>query len=130
MENSDITLSEAAAKRIAQIVAADAGKQALRVSVGGVLKVPFARAGSAEAMIATLTAAGYRPLGLTPRGTLRLDQVPRDGRSALILGTEGPGLPTAVLDVLTGVRIDMAGGFDSLNVATTSGIALYELSRR
>ena len=105
-------------------------RKALRVSVGGVLKVPFARAGSAEAMIATLTAAGYRPLGLTPRGTLRLDQVPRDGRSALILGTEGPGLPTAVLDVLTGVRIDMAGGFDSLNVATTSGIALYELSRR
>ena len=35
MENSDITLSEAAAKRIAQIVAADAGKQALRVSVDG-----------------------------------------------------------------------------------------------
>lgn len=35
MENSDITLSEAAAKRIAQIVAADAGKQALRVSVEG-----------------------------------------------------------------------------------------------
>ncbi|AQS61598.1 Iron-sulfur cluster insertion protein ErpA [Rhizobium rhizogenes] len=35
MENSDITLSEAAAKRIAEIVAADAGKQALRVSVEG-----------------------------------------------------------------------------------------------
>ena len=35
MENSDITLSEAAAKRIAQIVAADAGKHALRVSVEG-----------------------------------------------------------------------------------------------
>lgn len=35
MENSDITLSEAAARRIAQIVAADAGKQALRVSVEG-----------------------------------------------------------------------------------------------
>ncbi|AUC09855.1 MULTISPECIES: iron-sulfur cluster insertion protein ErpA [Agrobacterium] len=35
MENSDITLSEAAAKRIAQIVAADAGKRALRVSVEG-----------------------------------------------------------------------------------------------
>ncbi|MCZ7496036.1 MULTISPECIES: iron-sulfur cluster insertion protein ErpA [Agrobacterium] len=35
MENSDITLSEAAAKRIAQIVAAETGKQALRVSVEG-----------------------------------------------------------------------------------------------
>ncbi|MDP9733391.1 UNVERIFIED_ORG: iron-sulfur cluster assembly accessory protein [Rhizobium sp. SORGH_AS260] len=35
MENSDITLSEAAAKRIAQIVAADVGKRALRVSVEG-----------------------------------------------------------------------------------------------
>lgn len=35
MENSDITLSEAAARRIAQIVAAETGKQALRVSVEG-----------------------------------------------------------------------------------------------
>lgn len=53
----------------------------------------------------------------------------RSGRTALILGTEGPGLPDAVLDLCETVRIPMAGGFDSLNVATTGGIALYELTR-
>jgi iron-sulfur cluster assembly accessory protein len=35
MENTDVTLSESAARRIAEIVSADAGKQALRVSVEG-----------------------------------------------------------------------------------------------
>jgi tRNA G18 (ribose-2'-O)-methylase SpoU len=104
-------------------------RKALRVSVGGVLKVPLARAGSAMQMIDTLVAAGYQPLGLTPRGETRLDEMPCHRKLALILGTEGPGLPAAVLDRIAGVRIDMPGGFDSLNVATTSGIALYELSK-
>ncbi|HHH10869.1 MAG TPA: RNA methyltransferase, partial [Sorangium sp.] len=47
---------------------------------------------------------------------------------ALWLGSEGPGLTAAVMaqaDVL--VKVTMAAGFDSLNVATTSGIALHRL---
>jgi tRNA G18 (ribose-2'-O)-methylase SpoU len=35
-----------------------------------------------------------------------------------------------VLEVAETVRIEMTGGFDSLNVATTSGIALYELASK
>jgi tRNA G18 (ribose-2'-O)-methylase SpoU len=104
-------------------------RKAMRVSVGGVLKVPLTRAGTARAMIAELIDTGYRPVGLSPRGSMRLDELPRTDRLALILGTEGPGLPDAVLSAVTTVRIDMPGGFDSLNVATTSGIALYELSK-
>ena len=34
-------------------------------------------------------------------------------------GTEGEGLPTALMDQLKTVRIAMAGGFDSLNVDQT-----------
>jgi tRNA G18 (ribose-2'-O)-methylase SpoU len=105
-------------------------RKALRVSVGGVLRVPFATVPSAEAMAEMLAGAGYLVLGLSPRGNIRLDEVPKGGRTALILGTEGPGLADPVMARTTTVRIDMAGGFDSLNVATTSGIALYELTRR
>ncbi|WP_181705621.1 TrmH family RNA methyltransferase [Chthonobacter rhizosphaerae] len=105
-------------------------RKAIRVSVGGVLKVPFARAGDGADLIKLLREHGYLPIGLSPRGRLRLDEVDPATRPALILGTEGPGLPDDLLDRTETVRIDMAGGFDSLNVATTAGIALYELSRR
>ena len=45
----------------------------------------------------------------------------------LLLGSEGPGLPDAVLARARTVSIPMAAGFDSLNVATTAGIALHQL---
>ncbi|KTS01029.1 hypothetical protein SB3_30035, partial [Methylobacterium radiotolerans] len=45
-------------------------------------------------------------------------------RALLILGTEGPGLDAATLARARPIRIPMAAGFDSLNVATAAGIAL------
>lgn len=104
-------------------------RKAVRVSAGGVLRVPYARAGSGPALVASMTAAGLNPIALSPSGRERLSDVERLPRPALLLGTEGPGLPGAVLDLCRTVRIEMAGGFDSLNVATTSGIALYDLTR-
>lgn len=105
-------------------------RKAIRVSVGGVLKVPFARLDEGAGLAATLSGQGYRVLALSPRGECRLDEVPTDKPLALLLGTEGPGLPDAEMAASETVRIDMSGGFDSLNVATTSGIALYELTRK
>ncbi|PIO99079.1 TrmH family RNA methyltransferase [Pleomorphomonas carboxyditropha] len=105
-------------------------RKAIRVSVGGALTVPFTRLEARANVAATLAASGYRVLALSPRGAMRLDEVPADRPVALLLGTEGPGLPAAEMAGAETVRIDMAGGFDSLNVATTSGIALYELTRR
>ena len=50
------------------------------------------------------------------------------GRAALLLGSEGPGLPKEVMARCLTVAIPMASGFDSLNVAVTSGIALHQLA--
>ncbi|WP_075215864.1 TrmH family RNA methyltransferase [Mongoliimonas terrestris] len=105
-------------------------RKAVRVSVGGVLRVPFARVDDGLALVRLLRAHGYTPIGLSPRGTHPLHALDPALRPALVLGTEGPGLPDAVLAETETVRIDMAGGFDSLNVAVTAGIALYELTRR
>lgn len=105
-------------------------RKAIRVSVGGVLRVPFTWLDANKGVANALTGLGYRVLALSPRGAVRLDEVPTDRPVALLLGTEGPGLPDAEMAGAETVRIDMAGGFDSLNVATTSGIALYELTRR
>ena len=46
----------------------------------------------------------------------------------MLFGAEGPGLPDAILHRVQTVRITMAGGFDSLNVATTSGIVLHQIA--
>jgi tRNA G18 (ribose-2'-O)-methylase SpoU len=105
-------------------------RKALRVSVGGVLRVGISTVPDPMAMVEVLGDAGYRVLALSPAGGVRLDRIDRRGPPlALLLGAEGPGLPPAVLERAETVRIDMAAGFDSLNVATTSGIALYELTR-
>lgn len=103
-------------------------RKAIRVSVGGSLVVPFARLDSTSHLLDALTAARIEPIGLSPRGTEPLSAVRRPERAALILGPEGPGLPEDVLSRIRTVRIPMAHGFDSLNVATASGIALHHLS--
>jgi tRNA G18 (ribose-2'-O)-methylase SpoU len=105
-------------------------RKAIRVSVGGVFRTPFARGGSASGLIDTLAEAGFEMLGLTPGATQRIEEAQPGPRAALVLGAEGPGLPPEVLARIAGVRIAMAGGFDSLNVATAGAIALHRLFNR
>jgi tRNA G18 (ribose-2'-O)-methylase SpoU len=45
------------------------------------------------------------------------------------MGTEGEGLPSAILERFRSARIAQAPGLDSLNVGTASGIALYAIAR-
>lgn len=103
-------------------------RKAIRVSVGGALIVPFTRAASADAMVRALEAASFEILSLSPSGKEILSQVRPAPRTALLLGAEGPGLPPDLLARTRAVSIPMSGGFDSLNVATTSGIALHHLT--
>lgn len=103
-------------------------RKAIRVSAGGALTVPFARTGDALDTLDLLARAGFTPLALSPRGTETLSDLVRPPRVALVLGAEGPGLPDATLARARTVRIPMAGTFDSLNVAVTSGIALHALA--
>jgi tRNA G18 (ribose-2'-O)-methylase SpoU len=102
-------------------------RKAIRVSVGGVLRVPYATV--AGDMVRVLLRHGLEPVALSPAGETALHDLVPPRRAALLLGAEGPGLPDAVMAVCTTVSIPMAGGFDSLNVATTSGIALHHLRR-
>lgn len=104
-------------------------RKAIRVSVGGALVVPFTRAPSAEALLRALEAASFEVIALSPSGKEVLSQIRPSRRTALLLGAEGPGLPHGLLEKTRSVSIPMSGGFDSLNVATTSGIALHHLTR-
>jgi tRNA G18 (ribose-2'-O)-methylase SpoU len=107
-------------------------RKALRVSVGGSLVVPFARAASEPALVAALERAGYVVFALSPRGTIELGATPPDAplpaRVALLLGAEGPGLRPETLAACRTLRVPIRAGWDSLNVGVTSGIALFWLA--
>lgn len=102
-------------------------RKAIRVSVGGVLRVPFARLGEGDDLIDLLERHGFTPVALSPSGEIPLSRLPPIVRPALLLGAEGPGLPQATLARCRTVSIPMAPGFDSLNVAVAAGIALHAL---
>lgn len=108
-------------------------RKSLRVSVGHVLTVPFARIGPWPASIATLRGAGYRVLALGTRSDARdLDASagPVGGKLCLIVGSEGPGLAEKTLAAADQiVRIPMATGVDSLNAATACAVALAAMVR-
>ena len=103
-------------------------RKAIRVSVGAALKVPFAVAPDAGFIVAALERAGFRQFALSPSGTKDLRDTAADSRTALYLGTEGEGLPETLMARIQTARIGMAPGFDSLNVAAASAIALHHFS--
>ena len=103
-------------------------RKAIRVSVGAALKVPFARAAGDEDALALLEAHAFTPLALAPQGATRLSALEPAPRTAILLGSEGAGLPANILGRARTVRIAMAAGWDSLNVAAASAIALHCLT--
>ena len=103
-------------------------RKAIRVSVGSVLSVPFSRGLGAEAMLTGLAKAGFEIWSLSPRGAVPVEKIPAARRVALVLGTEGEGLPNSILSAFRTARIPQRPGLDSLNVATASGIALYQIA--
>lgn len=105
-------------------------RKAIRVSVGAALLVPFARLARGEDPLAPLERHCFKSIALSPGGSMLLAEYEPGPRNAVILGAEGPGLSPELIARTTSVRITMAAGFDSLNVATTSGIVLHHLSTR
>ncbi len=105
-------------------------RKAIRVSVGAVLRTPMSTGLAADDLIDELKAARFRVLAMTPASPDALHLAPRGGRTAIVLGAEGPGLPTHLLGRCETIGIPMSGGFDSLNVASAGAIALHHFTRK
>jgi tRNA G18 (ribose-2'-O)-methylase SpoU len=111
-------------------------RRSIRVSMGGSLCVPFARASAWPDVLDELRSAGYRVLALDPGPkSIELHELPSEvaqsDRVAWLLGTEGKGVSEAALErVDWSVRIPMASDVDSINVGTASGIAFHHLYSR
>ena len=102
-------------------------RKSIRVSAGSALWLPFVHGGTGEHQIAALKDAGYAIWAMTPRlDAAPLTTLEPPERLAILLGAEGPGLPSGLISVCTPVRIPMSEGFDSVNVATAGAIALAQ----
>jgi tRNA G18 (ribose-2'-O)-methylase SpoU len=95
--------------------------------------VPFAKLEPWPDALATVRAAGFTVLALTPAAQARPIQeltARQRRRPALLLGAEGPGLSRSALAASDQrVAIPMHRGVDSLNVAAAAAVAFYELCR-
>ena len=104
-------------------------RRSVRVSMGTVFQVPWTRLTEWPAGLDALRHRGFTVAGLalTEEAVSLADFVP-DGPVALVLGTEGDGISARGLEAVdVHVRIPMAGGVDSLNVAAASAVALWAL---
>jgi tRNA G18 (ribose-2'-O)-methylase SpoU len=103
-------------------------RKAIRTSMGGSLCVPFARALDLPELLLGLRALDFEVLAFDPGEPgveIRSLEPSRLGPTALLFGTEGPGLSDRALAAADRrVRIGMETGVDSLNVAVSAGIAL------
>src|SRR6266516_3751274 len=109
-------------------------RRAVKVSMGAVFAIPYARMTDWYGGLAGLRAAGFRLLALVPdQSTAPLERVAAGGRVALLLGSEGDGLSARwrhEADESVCIPMSpqaMALGVDSLNVVAAAAVACYAL---
>lgn len=114
-------------------------RRAIRVSMGTVFQIPWTFLGNSASECPHSDVAALKRLGFkTAAMALSDDSVSIDDsrllaeeKLAIILGTEGEGLADATIaECDYTVRIPMAHGVDSLNVAAASAVAFWELRAR
>jgi len=103
-------------------------RRAVRASMGQVFAVPHSRIDPMPGALDQLHEIGFETIALTPSGDRELRDLATPERAAVVLGAEGPGLPSETIEAATHkVRIDMANDVDSLNVANAAAIAVHHL---
>ncbi|GII78450.1 rRNA methyltransferase [Sphaerisporangium rufum] len=111
-------------------------RRSVKVSMGAVFAVPYARMADWHGGVAAIRVAGFRTLALTPdQAATPIDRAEMGDRVALLLGAEGDGLSSRWLrmaDEPVCVPMSpaaMAAGVDSLNVVAAAAIACHGLMR-
>jgi tRNA G18 (ribose-2'-O)-methylase SpoU len=103
-------------------------RRAVRVSMGSVFLVPWTWL---DGPVKTLQDYGFRTAAMALKDdSISLDdaRLKAEERLAIIMGTEGDGLPYQTIEEADyTVRIPMAHGVDSLNVAAAAAVAFWEL---
>ena len=107
-------------------------RRAIRVSMGTVFQIPWTI--EEGDYLEKLHSLGFATaaMALTDRSVpIDYEPVCRQPRLAILLGSEGPGLKESTIERATyTVKIPMASGVDSLNVAAASAVAFWQLGRK
>jgi tRNA G18 (ribose-2'-O)-methylase SpoU len=108
-------------------------RRSIKVAMGAVFSVPYARLESWYDAVAELAKEGFTTVALTPAAdALAIEDAVRGlDRVALLMGSEGPGLSRRWMETADRrAVIPMAAGIDSLNVAAATAVACYVTARR
>lgn len=106
-----------------------AGWKALRGAMGSAFRLPVARA-TLESTLSAARSVGARIYAAAADGT-PVEQCDLTGPTMLLLGSEGQGLPDSAIEEAHGrISVPMRPGINSLNVAVTAALLLYEARRQ
>ena len=110
---------------------ADLGPLVIKASAGLAFRAPLVRVRTATDAADALSGAGFDLIELCAGGEEDLWSAPLHRRTALVVGGEHAGVSDAVrARVSRAVRIPMAEGVESLNVAVAASMAFFEVRRR
>jgi RNA methyltransferase, TrmH family len=105
--------------------------KAVRGSMGSALRLPIAADMSTHQAFTLMRKSGVRTIAAVPRGGQDPDAIDWRGKVGLLLGGEGPGLTDEAIALCDArVTIPMAGGVESLNVASAGAILVYAARRQ
>lgn len=108
-------------------------RRAIRNSMGNIFKLPIIKSKSLSDTLLTLhNEYKYKIYGAAlEKNSTFLENADFTGNTCLVFGNEGVGLSDSILEVCDGtIKIPMAQGVDSFNVACASAIMIYEASRK
>ena len=103
-----------------------------KTASGALEKMPLIRVANLARCLESLSEAGYLTCGLDEKGGQWLGDIPRDRPIACVMGAEGKGLRRLTKEhcaKLVRLTASDASSFATLNVATASAVALYEIIR-
>ena len=135
-DNLGMTLRTADAAGMSAVLLSSVGaspfhKNCVRASRGAVGRLPLYYATDIGSVIEALRASGWNVLGATASGEKELYTTKFSPPTAIVVGNENTGLSIEAREHCTElVRIPMASGQSSLNVAVAAGVLLYELARQ
>ena len=109
-------------------------RRASRVSMGTVFQIPWSFLPDDETYVSRLHKLGYKTAAMAlceDTVSIADEKLKEEEKLAIILGTEGEGLmPQTIKQSDYTIKIPMAHGVDSLNVAAASAVAFWELGNK
>ncbi len=130
-QNLGMLIRSAAAGGIDAVIIPEKGTAALsplviKASAGTLFKCPLLRCGELSDALNGLKREGLKVCVLSSHATMQLDELPKHENRVYVLGNESDGVAESIEAIADRrIRIPMANGVESLNVAVTAALLAY-----